>query len=100
MMDIIEKLGLNTPDLNTVEDCLKVFELAGMNKRCSGDMFDKAKRLKKILDEKNEMLKALIDSVLYHEYVRYTHNDIYHNNIEAIEKTTGKTWKEIKDLFN
>lgn len=97
---IIEKLGLKTPDeLKIVGDVWMAYELAGLPRpHVSNDLFfEQGKQLKKILDERNEMLEALIESMnkweMFHEESMQSHP-----NVKLIEKATGKTWTEIKAL--
>lgn len=83
-MSIVESLGMKTPDeLRIVKDCFIVFELAGFNVKFTSDIFDRAGRLKKILDDKNELLESMIDEV--------------RKNEKQYESTCHPEWKEIFD---
>lgn len=96
---IIEKLGINTPDeLRLVGDVWKVYDLSGLKRpHVSNDFFFKqGNQLKKILDEKNKMLEALIDIAMCDFADKRDHKEI----TDVIEKSTGKTWEEIKELIN
>ena len=105
-MNIIDKLGIDTPDeLRVVSDVWKVFELAGFPTRQIGDdLFRDGENIKKILDDKNEMLEALINDIgIYNVVIEYLENtgrveSIRKHRIELIEKATGKSWEEIKKL--
>lgn len=98
-MSIIEKLGITPPDeVRIVGDVWKVYDLAGLPQpHVSNDLFfEQGKILKKILDNKNEMLEALIRLELQLEIL--TGEDDFEIK-QVIEKATGKTWEEIKEIL-
>ena len=76
-MNIIEKLGI-TP-----------LPCYGTGKKWIFDLWE----VKALEEQRNEMLEALIKVTILsntkHDYV-----------VTAIEKATGKTWTEIKELIN
>lgn len=104
-MSIIEKLGIKTPDeIKIVLDVYAVYDLAGLKRpNISTLNFDEAWKLKKILDDKNEMLEALI----IHASIEVSKGGIFpvlavmvEATRELIEKTTGKKWEEIKQIVD
>lgn len=104
MNNIIEKLGMNTPDeLLIAGDVWKVYELAGLPQpHAANDMFfEQGVRLKKILDDKNEMLEVLIDRTLEIEKHTLKFSKEWHKNITIIEKVCYPLkWSEIKEPSN
>ena len=108
-MKIIEKLGIKTPnEIKIVLDVYVVYDLAGLKRpNISTLNFDEARKLKKILDDKNEMLEALIDMLVDAENIYITtaplgderFDDDYGHIVEIIEKANGKKWEEIKEIL-
>lgn len=48
-----------------------------------------------------EMLEALIDDAYYHEKIYADReNEVFVRHVQIIEKATGKTWEEIKALYD
>jgi hypothetical protein len=91
-MNIIEKLGI-TP-IGYIYGQLHGVEAA----------YCYHSNLQIIEQQRNEMLEALIESnielEIYHEYHPKTGTGHFiQRNIKAIEKATGKTWAEIKELL-
>ena len=96
-MNIIEKLGMNTPDkITTVADVWKVYDLVGLSRPSIESLsFKESRILKKHLDDKNEMLEALIKQ----ELSNAKWNAVSESIVKLIKKATGKTWAEIKELL-
>ncbi len=96
-MSIIEKLGIDTPDMvNIVGDVWKIYDIAGLKRPSINHLdFNEALKLKKILDDKNELLMALIKRNLAEEKIFGIR---FWDDIELIEKITGKSWEEIKQI--
>ena len=94
---IIDKLGMNTPDeIVVVSDAYKIYDLAGLKRPLICYLnFDQASILKKHLDEKNELLEALIDIALCDFEDKRDHKEI----TDVIEKVCyPMKWKKIKEL--
>ena len=112
MKNIIEKLGINTPDeIQLVKHCYEVFKLAGLKKPKVDDLFQEAKQLKKILDQRNELLENEVENLIALENIYENENlGIYgmvvrsriDNTKHAIKKTDPqhRSWEKIKELFN
>ena len=102
MSNIIEKLGIKTPDeIKIVLDVYAVYDLAGLKRPSISTLnFDEAKKLKKILDDKNEMLEALIELGRIFEIMEYANFELLLAPIIKIVKKAccPKTWQEIKEL--
>ena len=109
-MGIIEKLGRRTPDeLILVKDCWKVYQLAGLDRPnvSSGVLFENSKIIKKILDDRNELLEALIPiekytckKVCHEEYQKEICGSCSHaENKRIIESQTGLSWEKVKELL-
>jgi hypothetical protein len=99
-MNIIEAIGI-TPGLpktiDSVGDCYRVYEAAGLKKPSIAELdFDDAVLLKKHLDEKNEMLEALIE-IIEGGYFHEKNTQRYFEKI--VEKATGKPFEVIKQLY-
>lgn len=118
MKNIIEKLGLKTPyRLTIVKDVWAVYDLVGLPRPKPGnnDFFENGKRLKMMIDDKNEMLETLIEDILIAEKNWIDNNDFEFSpdetdiikqchkanadKISIIEKATGKTLQEIQELI-
>ncbi len=99
---IIEELGLNTPnEIVSVNDVWDVYELSGvMSLHLSHYLFfPQGIEIKKILDEKNEILEALID-LMTCDALRDYHNIIDNSKYSRlIQKNTKKPWLDIKELL-
>ena len=95
MKDIIEKLGIKS---------LGSFTVDGVDKSIKDQLFCFADLVREIEQQRDEMLEALIDfaETLSTTFVcpsfRYTAWG--KRLLPVIEKATGKTWEEIKEILN
>lgn len=111
MNNIIEKLGMNTPDeIQLVRHCYRVFKLAGLKKPKLDDLFQEAKQLKKILDDNNGMLEILIKTTSRASRIVERTGDRLKGHVDypdmlkaisIIEKVCYPLkWSEIRELSN
>ncbi len=82
-MNMIEKLGITPIDLDDYEN---VDHAIG-------------KPIRELEQQRNEMLEALIEVIKTDlDYNGYSY--MFPELIPIVEKATGKTWEEIKELIN
>ncbi len=115
MSELLDKLGIEYPWVNIKinEDVNKVYlERAECYKEIARVIGDNCTCDSRLISVAPEMLEALIESCKAFEFYKDEHykkhgvgSEKYHRNLKLfnmceskIEKATGKTWDEIKEL--